>query len=95
MATIVAASFGVDAPGVSVTGYNETSNPLASQNDAPNHQVLTGLDVMEQENFAAAPGQARRSDHQSDRPRSQGRRNIDAMLAAGSEITALFSPEHG
>ncbi len=50
LATAFAASIGVDAPGVSVVGYNETSN-TARRTIAPNHQTLTGIDVMEQDNF--------------------------------------------
>ena len=92
-----AASMGVDAPGVSVTGYNETLEGAGVRRMiAPNHQVLTGLDVLEQEKFARA---ARASaigliTNQTGLDR-QGRRNIDAMIAAGVQVTALFSPEHG
>ena len=59
---------------------------------APNHQVMTGLDVLEAANFAALR-QARRLDHQSDRhSTATGQRNIDVMRAAGVNVTALFSP---
>ena len=96
VATIAAASLGLDAPGVSVTGYNETlSGPGLRRVIAPNHQTLTGLDVLEQENFA--PLKAKRigliTNHTGlDR---QGKRNVDVMLAAGVQLTTLFSPEHG
>jgi uncharacterized protein YbbC (DUF1343 family) len=60
-----------------------------------NHKVETGLDVLEQRNFA--PLQGRRVglitnqtgiDH-------SGRRNVDAMQQAGIDVVALFSAEHG
>ncbi len=41
------------------------------------------------------PGQAHRADHESDRLLRDHRRNLDAMLAAGVKVTALYSPEHG
>ena len=69
VATIVAASLGVDAPGVSVVGYNETLEGAGVRRMiSPNHEVLTGLDVLEQENFAPLEGQTHRADHQSNRP---------------------------
>jgi uncharacterized protein YbbC (DUF1343 family) len=62
---------------------------------AANHDVLTGLDVLEAEKFA--PLQGRRigliTNHTGlDR---SGRRNVDAMRDAGVHVTALFAPEHG
>ena len=60
----------IDAPGVSVTGYNETLRRRGAM-IAPNHNVLTGLDVLEQQNFAPLKGKRVGSDHQSDRPRSR------------------------
>ncbi len=60
-----------------------------------NHATLTGLDVLEQEAFA--PLQGRRVGvltNQTGLDR-QGRRNVDAMLAAGVKVAALYAPEHG
>src|SRR5258708_16825373 len=59
------------------------------------HQTLTGLDVLESEQFAAFKG--RRigliTNHTGlDR---EGKRNVDAMRAAGVRVTALYSPEPG
>ena len=96
VATIAAASLGLDAPGVSIFGYNEAvAGPGLRRAIAPNHDVLTGLDVLEQENFAPVRGKriGLITNHTGlDR---QGKRNIDAMLAAGVQLTTLFSPEHG
>jgi uncharacterized protein YbbC (DUF1343 family)/CubicO group peptidase (beta-lactamase class C family) len=93
IATIVAASLGVDAPGVTITGYNE-----AAQNRrvvAPNHNVLSGLDVLEQQKFAPLAGKhVGLITNQTGLDRN-GKRNVDAMLTAGVKVTALFSPEHG
>jgi uncharacterized protein YbbC (DUF1343 family) len=96
LATITAAALGVDAPGVALTGYNETiSGPGLRREVERNGNTLTGLDVLVAENFR--PLQGKRigliSNHTGiDRT---GRRNIDAMRAAGVNIVALFSPEHG
>ena len=61
----------------------------------PNHDVLTGLDVLEQENFAPLKGKkVGLITNQTGIDRA-GRRNIDAMIAAGVKLTTLFSPEHG
>jgi uncharacterized protein YbbC (DUF1343 family)/CubicO group peptidase (beta-lactamase class C family) len=96
VATIVAASVGLDAPGTSLTGYNETLEAAGVRRmTAPNHQVRSGLEVLEQERFA--PFQGKRVGlitNQTGLDRS-GKRNIDAMRAAGVQLTALFSPEHG
>jgi uncharacterized protein YbbC (DUF1343 family) len=96
LANIVAASFGTDTPGVTITGYNETAeNGGLRRMIQPNHQVLTGLDVLEAEKFAALKGKRiGLITNQTGLDRS-GTRNLDAMRAAGVAITALFSPEHG
>jgi uncharacterized protein YbbC (DUF1343 family) len=62
---------------------------------APNHEVLTGLDVLEAEKFASLQGKriGLITNHTGlDR---NGRRNVDAMREAGVRVTALFAPEHG
>jgi len=77
-ATIFAAAIGVEAPGVSVVGYNETlSGAGVRRTIAPNHNVLTGLDVLEQEGFAQLKGKRVGPDHQSNRIDRQGRRNME------------------
>jgi len=93
IATIAAAAVGVDAPGVTLTGYNEAGG--SRRIVAPNHNVLTGLDVLEQEKFAPLKGKriGLITNHTGfDRA---GQRNVDAMVAAGVRVTTIFSPEHG
>ena len=58
-------------------------------------EVSTGLDVLEQNKFQ--PFRNKRvglitNQTGIDKP---GRRNVDAMRAAGIDVAALFSPEHG
>jgi uncharacterized protein YbbC (DUF1343 family) len=94
LATIVAAALGITAPGVTVVGYNETL-PGARRTLAPNHQVLTGLDVLEQEKFTPLLGKrVGLITNQTGLDRAD-RRNIDVMRAAGVNLVSLFSPEHG
>ena len=96
LATTVAASLGVDLPSVTLTGYNETITGAGIHRVvARNAETLTGLDVMEADQFAALRGKriGLITNHTGlDR---SGRRGVDAMLAAGLKVTALYSPEHG
>jgi uncharacterized protein YbbC (DUF1343 family) len=96
VATIAAAAIGVDAPGVSVVGFNETMAGAGIRRMiAPNHHVLTGLDVLEQDRFAALKDKKIGLITNHTGLDQNGRRNVDAMREAGVEVTALFSPEHG
>jgi uncharacterized protein YbbC (DUF1343 family) len=96
IATIAAAALGVGSAGVSETGYNETLEASGARRMiAPNHRVLTGLDVLEDQKFA--PLQGKRVGlitNQTGLDRS-GKRNVDAMRAAGVNLVALYAPEHG
>jgi len=96
VATIVAASLGVDAPGVTITGYNETIAGAGVHREvARNGNTLTGLDVWAADHFRALQGKrvGLITNHTGiDR---EGRRNIDLMKADGVNIAAIFSPEHG
>jgi uncharacterized protein YbbC (DUF1343 family)/CubicO group peptidase (beta-lactamase class C family) len=96
IATIAAAALGVGSAGVSETGYNETLEASGARRMiAPNHRVLTGLDVLEDQKFA--PLQGKRVGlitNQTGLDRS-GKRNIDVMRAAGVNVVALYAPEHG
>ncbi|MGH9559395.1 MAG: exo-beta-N-acetylmuramidase NamZ family protein, partial [Bryobacteraceae bacterium] len=59
------------------------------------HSVLTGLDVLEGEDFAPLRGKrVGLITNQTGLDRS-GHRNVDAMLSAGVKVVALYSPEHG
>jgi uncharacterized protein YbbC (DUF1343 family)/CubicO group peptidase (beta-lactamase class C family) len=94
--TIAAASFGIAAAGVKLTGYNETIVGAGLHRDVePMAQVLTGLDVLAQDNFAALRGKRIGLITNQTGVSRDGRRNVDLMLAAGIQVTALFSPEHG
>ena len=92
IATVVAAALGVSGP---APAYETLEAAGVRRMTAPNHEVLTGLDVMEAANFAELSGKrvGLITNHTGlDRA---GRRNIDAMRAAGVKLTAIFSPEHG
>ncbi|HUN87482.1 MAG TPA: exo-beta-N-acetylmuramidase NamZ domain-containing protein [Terriglobales bacterium] len=83
-----------------ITGYNETES-AARRVLTRNGQVKTGIDVLEEHNFAemAAP-EARKLrvgviTNQTGLD-SQGRRTIDVLAQAPNvELKAIFSPEHG
>jgi uncharacterized protein YbbC (DUF1343 family) len=96
VATIVAAAVGINVPGVTLTGYNETFMAAGVHRDVGrNVQTLTGLDVLVEQKFQ--PFQGKRigliTNHTGiDR---HGRRNVDLMKQAGINVAALFSPEHG
>ena len=61
----------------------------------PKGEVLTGLDVLAQENFAPLAGKRIGLITNHTGLSRDGKRNIDLMLAAGIKIVAVFSPEHG
>lgn len=94
VATIVAAALGVDAPGAVIGGYNES---LAGVKRAVNRNapVLTGLDVLAAEKFAALQGKRVGLLTNHTGLSREGKRNIDLMLEAGVKLTKVFSPEHG
>src|SRR6202162_1335444 len=93
---LIAASFGIVAPGVSLTGYNETIlGPGSHRVVGPKGQVLTGLDVLAQQHFAPLRGKRIGLITNQTGVDRNGKRNVDLMTAAGVNVTALFSPEHG
>ncbi|MBV9504288.1 MAG: DUF1343 domain-containing protein [Acidobacteriia bacterium] len=96
VATITAAAVGVSVAGVKLTGYNETFAGAGVHRElARDAKTLTGLDVLEQQNFQ--PLQGKRVGlitNQTGLDRG-GRRNLDVMRKAGIQVAALFSPEHG
>lgn len=96
VATLVAGSFGVDTPGVSLTSYNETLSMAGVHRVvARNAQTLTGLDVLEQDRFAPLRGKRIGLITNQTGIDRDGKRNVDVMLQAGLKITKLYSPEHG
>jgi uncharacterized protein YbbC (DUF1343 family)/CubicO group peptidase (beta-lactamase class C family) len=96
VATLVAASLGITAPSVKLTGYNETlTGPGLHREVEPKTGVLTGLDVLAEDNFAALRGKRVGLITNQTGLSRDGKRNVDLMLAAGVQVTTLFSPEHG
>jgi uncharacterized protein YbbC (DUF1343 family)/CubicO group peptidase (beta-lactamase class C family) len=96
VATVVAASLGVTAPGVKLTSYNDTIvGPGLHREAEPKGEVLTGLDVLAGDNFTALRGKRIGLITNQTGLSRDGKRNVDLMLAAGVKVTALFSPEHG
>jgi uncharacterized protein YbbC (DUF1343 family)/CubicO group peptidase (beta-lactamase class C family) len=96
VATIVAANFGPSMQPVTLTGYNDLlSGPGARRQVGRNGATLTGLDVLAGMKFQPLAGKrVGLITNQSGLDR-QGRRNIDVMRAAGVNVAAIFSPEHG
>jgi uncharacterized protein YbbC (DUF1343 family) len=84
---------------VTITGYNET-RPAARHIEARNGHVLTGIDVLEKENFESLKhGREQMTigllTNQTGLD-SQGKRTIDVLASApGIKLAAIFSPEHG
>jgi uncharacterized protein YbbC (DUF1343 family)/CubicO group peptidase (beta-lactamase class C family) len=96
VATITAAALGIDAPGVALTGYNETINGAGLHREVDrNILTLTGLDVLAAEGFQPLKGKRVGLITNHTGVDHTGRRNIDIMRAAGVNLVALFSPEHG
>lgn len=96
VATIVAASVGIAAQGVTVTGYNETYTQAGVHREVSrNAKTQTGLDVLVANRFAPLQGKRVGLITNQTGVDRQGRRNIDLMRQAGVNLVALFSPEHG
>ncbi len=96
IATIVAASYNIDLPGITLTGYNDVmAGGGVHRVVARNGQVQTGLDVLEAEKFVPLRGKRVGLITNQTGLDRDGKRNVDAMRAAGVNVTTLFSPEHG
>jgi uncharacterized protein YbbC (DUF1343 family) len=94
--TAVAAALGVSAPGVIITGYNETiTGPGLHRVVARNATTLSGLDVLASQNYQPLAGRRVGLVTNHTGVDRQGRRNVDLMLAGGTKVMALLSPEHG
>ncbi|MCU1221088.1 MAG: hypothetical protein JWN42_2285 [Candidatus Angelobacter sp.] len=105
VATAVAALLKLDVTSpdrerqLSITGYNEAAT-ASRRLAARNGHVLTGIDVLEQDNFASL-----KQDKTEMRiglltnntgVDGQGRRTIDVLATApGVKLAAIFAPEHG
>ena len=78
-----------------ITGYNES---MPSQRHVANRNgsVLVGIDVLEAQDFAPLKGKRIGLLTNQTGLDSAGRRTIDVLAhAAGVQLTAIFSPEHG
>lgn len=83
-------AFGQTAPS------SRAQDSLAMAETPTSNSVLTGIDVLAQDNFAALAGlRVGLLTHKAGRDRS-GRRTVDVLAAApGVKLVRLFSPEHG
>jgi uncharacterized protein YbbC (DUF1343 family)/CubicO group peptidase (beta-lactamase class C family) len=96
IATITAAALGIDAPGVALTGYNETINGAGLRREVErNAKTLTGLEALAADAFQPLKGKRIGLLTNQTGVDRGGRRNVDMMRSAGVDIVALFSPEHG
>ncbi len=96
VATITAAALGIATPGVALTGYSETINgPGLHRVVERNAPTMTGLDVLAADGFAALKGKRVGLITNQTGVDRTGKRNVDLMRAAGVNLVALFSPEHG
>jgi uncharacterized protein YbbC (DUF1343 family)/CubicO group peptidase (beta-lactamase class C family) len=78
-----------------ITGYNEAM-PAEHHVAERNGTVLTGIDVLEAQDFASLRGQRIGILTNQTGVDSSGRRTIDVLAHAnGVKLTAIFSPEHG
>ena len=101
IATAVAAALPLTVPEQealrmkTITGYNEAM-PALHHFAGRNGTVLTGIDVLESQNFAALQGKRIGLLTNQTGVDSSGRRTIDVLAhAPGVQLTAIFSPEHG
>jgi uncharacterized protein YbbC (DUF1343 family)/CubicO group peptidase (beta-lactamase class C family) len=101
LATLVAAALGpVSAEQVlasrrSLTGYFELMKSYRVQG-ARNGKVVTGIDVLEAENFAPLEGRRVGLITNHTGLDAGGRRTLDLLhRAPGVKLVAIFSPEHG
>lgn len=93
IATIAAASFGVDTPRAYLSGYGESGAGRRTLNR--NAEVLTGIDVLEAEQFQTLKGKRVGLITNHTGLDNAGRRTVDAMLSGGVNVVKIFTPEHG
>jgi uncharacterized protein YbbC (DUF1343 family) len=105
VATAVAALLKLDVTSadrekqLAITGYNEAAT-ASRRLAARNGHVLTGIDVLEQDNFASLKQDKTQMTigllTNNTGVDGQGRRTIDALASApGIKLAAIFAPEHG
>jgi uncharacterized protein YbbC (DUF1343 family)/CubicO group peptidase (beta-lactamase class C family) len=105
VATAVAAVLKLDVTSadrerqLAITGYNEAAT-ASRRLGARNGHVLTGIDVLEQDNFASLKQGKEQMTigllTNNTGVDGQGKRTIDALAnAPGIKLAAIFAPEHG
>jgi uncharacterized protein YbbC (DUF1343 family)/CubicO group peptidase (beta-lactamase class C family) len=105
VATAVAALLKLDVTSpdrerqLSITGYNEAAS-ASRRLAARNGHVLTGIDVLEQDNFASLKQDKTQMTigllTNNTGVDGQGKRTIDVLAnAPGIKLAAVFAPEHG
>jgi uncharacterized protein YbbC (DUF1343 family)/CubicO group peptidase (beta-lactamase class C family) len=105
VATAVAAALHLDVTSpdrerqLSITGYNEAAT-ASRRLAARNGHVLTGIDVLEQDNFASLKQDKTQMTigllTNNTGVDEQGKRTIDVLAnAPGVRLAAIFAPEHG
>jgi uncharacterized protein YbbC (DUF1343 family) len=105
VATAVAALLKLDVTAadrekqLAITGYNEAAT-ASRRLAARNGHVLTGIDVLEQDNFASLKKDKEQMTigllTNNTGVDGQGRRTIDVLASApGIKLAAIFAPEHG
>jgi uncharacterized protein YbbC (DUF1343 family)/CubicO group peptidase (beta-lactamase class C family) len=101
IATLVASAFAIlpsqeqIATRLSPTGFYERMSAYRTEG-VHNDQVLTGIDVLEAENFKSLAGRRVGLITNHSGRDSEGRRTIDLLYhAPGVKLAAIFSPEHG
>jgi uncharacterized protein YbbC (DUF1343 family) len=78
-----------------ITGYNEATT-AEHHLFGRNGSVLTGIDILESQNFSPLKGKRVGVLTNQTGVDSAGRRTIDVLAhAPGVQLTAIFSPEHG
>jgi uncharacterized protein YbbC (DUF1343 family) len=85
VATIAATQTGVDFPSTILPGIRPDRSG----------GVLTGLDVLAASGFSALKGKRVGLITNHTGLSKDGKRNVDLMVAAGVQVVALISPEHG
>jgi uncharacterized protein YbbC (DUF1343 family) len=95
VATIAAAAVGIDAQGSILSTVNETSQSAPARVTGRTVETLNGVDVLALDGFAKLKGKRVGLITNQTGILRDRQRDLDAMLAAGVKVTALFSPEHG
>ena len=94
VASAAAAGLDVDGiPGITTAVSRHMSAPRVQQ--SRNVRVLTGIDVLAQEQFDSLKGKRVGLITNHTGITIDRKRNIDAMIAGGVNLKAIFSPEHG